>query len=197
MKYILTILFILQFANSEAQIRKHPVRLVSYSPGSVTVYQNLFTWSEDITNANWNNSGNCVVTSNSGTDLTGGNTMNEINCTFGASNTLGQTISVIAGDSVYLEFDVYKPASGAVTDVYYQFYDLSNFTNLVNASYFSTVTTSVQRLRFGILVPVGCTSLICRPFGDNSTTGKILIGRCQIKKVWSNSYITTTTTPYL
>ena len=160
--------------------------------------QNLFIWSEDMTNAAWGGVvGNTTVTANAGNDLTGANTMNEINCTFGASNTLGQTITVSAGDSIYIEFDVYKPASGAVTDVTYQFYDLTHFVNLANPSYFSSVTTSVQRLSFSIVVPSGCTQLICRPFGDGSTTGKILIGRCQIKQFYSRTYVTTTTTPVL
>lgn len=163
----------------------------------VGTYQNLYLWSEDMTNAAWSIGTNLTVTANQGIDHLGNNTMNEIVCSFaGSGNTAGQTISVTPGDSIYIEFDVYKPASGSMTDAYYQFYDLDHFVSVANVSYFSTLTTSVQRLRFGVLVPAGCNNLICRPLGDNSTTGKIYIGDCQIKKVWNYLYIKTTTTIY-
>jgi len=198
MKYILTILLFFQFANCEAQIRKHPARPVSYSAGVSVTYQNLYTWSEDMTNADWSIGTNLSVTANQGNDLDGNNTMNEINCTFsGSGNTAGQTITVIPGDSIYISFDVYLPASGAMTDVTFQFYDLTHFVNIANPSYFSSINTTVQRVTFNTVVPSGCTQLICRPVGDGTSTGKILIGRCQIYKVWNYAYIKTTTTPYL
>lgn len=159
--------------------------------------QNLFLYSEQLDNAAWNTGSNIsVTTTNVANDFEGNATMDELTVTFASGNTIGQTITVTPGDSIYMEFDVQLPGSGAVTAATYQFYDLSNFNDLATTSYFSSLSTSRTRLRFGILVPAGCTSLICRPFGDVSTTGVIIIGACQIKKVHNYLYVETTSTIY-
>lgn len=157
--------------------------------------ENQILYSEQLDNVIWDAGSNVSVSAtNVANDLEGNATLDALTCTFAGSNTFGQTITATPGDSLIVSFDAQLPGTGAVTNAFYQVYDNDHFGDIVLASYFSSLSTSVTRIKFGVLIPSGCNSVRVRVFGDGSSTGTIHIGRVHAGEAWANGYIETTGT---
>lgn len=163
-----------------------------------TYTQNLVKYSEQLDNSSWYKSSGLSVTSiNADYDLDGNATLEEITVTNGTSSirsdpTEGNLSSVIPGETYRFSFDVKR---GTLTELKYSVRDGTHSSDIIAAtSYYTSTSTSVQRVSFEFTVPTGCTLVYILPLRDPETTGTVYLGRVQIEEN-SSCYVETTSTP--
>lgn len=188
MKYILTILLFFQFANCEAQIRKHQPRPVILSAGGVP--QSKALWNEDLTNAVWAASpGVTIVTANQHIDFLGNNTLEQVDIGGGGSE-LYQEVTVNAGTNYTVTFD----AAGVGATAHYRVAGFSScFCELVaSTEYGSALTNTTSQVSF--TVNSGSETLLRIYLNYNETvSGTVYLGRLWVREA-GKTYATTTTT---
>jgi len=166
---------------------------------TVIAANNLLLYSEELnyTPAPWEYN-NLIVTDNQANDLTGNNTLELVNCTNMLSNNLYQNVTVVPGHTYYFSWDVKR---GTSANVFYGIYDRTHYSDIVTpTNYYSSTSTTVQRMQVSFTAPTGCTSVNLMPYKEtpNQTTASILgtiyLGRMQFSEQQTAGYVTTTTT---
>jgi len=173
--------------------------IASTIPGDTCTYtQNLVKYSEQLDNSSWFKSSGLSVTSiNADYDLDGNATLEEITVTNGTSHirsdpTEGNLSSVIPGETYRFSFDVKR---GTLTELKYSVRDATHSSDIIaTTSYYTSTSTSVQRVSFEFTAPIGCTLVYIYPLRDLETTGTVYLGRVQIEEN-SSCYVETTSTP--
>jgi len=159
--------------------------------------QNLFKYSEVLTNAAWYKDGLTSVTDNAALDLSGNMTLDLCDITGGGAVYAvyyngGASIVVKASTSYTIAFDC---KLGTTPSVSYAIRDESNSAWIV-ASYNYTAdcnTSTVTRVTRTFTTPVGCIKLGFYPIYGIATYGTVYLGRFQIAENATAPYVTTTT----
>lgn len=160
----------------------------------ITCNQNLVLYSEELDNSNWQKS-SLTVTPNQALDLDGNMTLDQMNASSTAHSIRswngGNCVDVIPGVTYTFSFDAKR---GTMTDMKYSVYDNTHAANIVNStSYYSSTSSTVQRISFNFTVPAGCLKAIVYPLRDSGVTGNCFLGRCELTNN-SSCYVKTTTT---
>ena len=160
---------------------------------SSTSSQNLALYSEQLDNgAAWYSS-NMTVLADQTQDLTGGTTMEKITVGAVGGATSQGFVAVSPSTSYVFSFDVKRGTQGS--HCYYQIIDETHDADIVsNTDYYSSTSSSVQRVSFSFTTPSGCTAITIYPLGYGDTIGdNFYIGRVQVA-LSGRSYVTTTST---
>jgi len=190
MKQILLILLLFGCLSVTAQ----PLMgVISSSQNNFVSYpaQNIFLWSEDLTNSWWTKEGSPTILVNQALDLAGNNTMNLVTLT--ATTAIYRIMPLTASTTYYYSFDVKR---GTATDLFYSVYISSPSGNfVVPTSYYSlTSSTEVRRMTFAITLPAGSylTAFSIDATGGGGVAGTVYIGRMQLSTTPA-PYVKTTT----